>query len=108
MALDCDHLVVLSELTAKPNKMVRAMMQLQFETDNSAVNRVLAKATPAQKEVAEIVREKTVYMKSRLSESLVEGLGIGFIKSDDELQRLLDRFDSGVLLRDAHFCCVKD
>lgn len=104
---ECDNLVVLCELGEKPNKRVQAMLQLQFEMDPDAVNRVLKKASEVEKEVAEIMREKTVYLKSRLSESVVEGLGIGFIKSDDELQRLLGRFESAVLLRDAQFCRVK-
>ena len=106
-ATDCNNLVILCELAKKPNKRVQAMMQLQFEMDPEAVNRVLKKASDAEKEVAEIMREKTVYLKSSLSESVVEGLGIGFIKSNDELHRLLDRFDSAVLLRDAQFCRVQ-
>ena len=107
MAPDCDQLVLLSKLSEKPKKMTRAMLQLQFETDTNSVNRVMRKASATQKEVAEIVREKTVYLKSELPESVVESVGLGFIKTDEELQRLLDKFDSGVLLRDAHFCRVQ-
>lgn len=106
-ATNCDNLVVLCELAEKPNKRVQAMLQLQFEMDPDAVNRVLKKASDSEKEVAEILRDKTVYLKSRLGESVVEGLGIGYIKSDEELQRLLDRFESAVLLRDAQFCRVQ-
>lgn len=105
---DCDHLVILCELAKKPNKRVQAMLQLQFEMDPDSVNRVLKKATESEKEVAEIMREKKVYMKSQLGQATVEGLGIGFINSDDEFQRLLERFETGVLLRDAQFCRLKN
>ena len=106
VADDSDQIVVCSAIAIRPGNQIRQVLQLQFETDPEAAGKFLKNSSPTHRNVAEILSEKTVYLKSRLSKSVVEELGLGYIESSEDLQRLIDRVDSGVLLRDAHLCRI--
>ena len=56
--------------------------------------------------VAAIVNERPIFLRSNLSENAVEELGIGFVQSADQILRIAESHESGLLIRDAHKCQV--
>lgn len=95
-------IVVWSDIGMNPDRNIRKALLSQFE------HGINAKMTQAMQHVASIVHERSVFLRSRLSRSTVEELGIGFIESEDEVVRISQSFSSGLLMRDAHRCQLRD
>ena len=56
--------------------------------------------------VAAIVNERPVFLKSNLKRNPVEELGLGFIETIDEINRIAQPHNQGLLIRDAHLCQI--
>jgi len=54
---------------------------------------------------ASILCERPVYLKSGLSQNVVEGLGLGHVESTESAQRILSGFSKPLLIRDCHMRC---
>ena len=67
---------------------------------------IIAKLSVRQRSLASIVSERPIFLKSELSQSQTEELGLGYIESANDVESVLAKFDSGVLLRDAHRCRI--
>lgn len=91
-------IVVLSKLSTKPNKKMRRALQSQFEDGPERKSSVKLRA------LAGVVAERSVFLKSQLSPAEVEDLGLGHLDSTDQITRVAEPFESGVLIRDAHKC----
>ena len=89
-------IIVWSELSEKPNARIKQACSAQFE---GSVPDSLSKKL---QHFASILCERPVYLKSRLSQNVVEGLGLGFVESTESAQRILRPFSNPLLIRDGH------
>lgn len=89
-------IIVWSGLSQKPTAKIKQACAAQFE---GSVPDSLSKRL---QHFASILCERPVYLKSRLSQNVVEGLGIGFIESTESAQRILRTFSQPLLVRDGH------
>ncbi len=96
------QIVICSELADQPEDDIRQVLMMPFEVDQERVGDKLAKASELMQRVVRILMDRQVFLKSNLSESVVEELGLGPIAGADEFRRLVARADRGILLRDAH------
>ena len=92
-------IVVWSELKQTPTSAVRKACTAEFGADVGQLSDEL-------REVSSIVAERGVYLKSRLSQTVVEDMGIGFISAAEDLSRMIGSIESGIFIRDAHRCHV--
>lgn len=67
---------------------------------------VRSKFSVRQRVLASTISERPIFLRSLLTQSQTEELGLGFVASEADVDRILAKFDSGVLLRDAHRCCI--
>ena len=56
--------------------------------------------------LAGIVSERPVFLRSSLSQSQTEELGLGYIGSESDVETILAKSETGVVLRDAHRCRI--
>ncbi len=89
-------IVVWSELADKPNSKIKLACSAQFE---GSVPDSLPKKL---QHFASILCERPVYLKSKLSQNVVEGLGLGFVESAESVERIVRPFDKPLLIRDGH------
>ena len=89
-------IIVWSELSEKPTAKIKKACAAQFE---GSVPDSLSKKL---QHFASILCERPVYLKSRLSQNVVEGLGLGFVESTESAQRILRPFSQPLLIRDGH------
>lgn len=89
-------IVIWSEIEVPPDKKTRTALLSQFESGEHR------KMSNTLKQVSAIMSERPVYLKSRLGQNAVEELGLGFIKSGDEVSRIASPFSDCLLIRDAH------
>ena len=89
-------IVVWSELAEKPNAKIKSACSAQFE---GSVPDSLSKRL---QHFASILCERPVYLKSKLSQNVVEGLGLGFVESAESVERIVRPFNSPLLIRDGH------
>ena len=89
-------IIVWSELSQKPTAKIKKACAAQFE---GSVPDSLSKKL---QHFASILCERPVYLKSRLSQNVVEGLGLGFVESAESAQRILRPFSQPLLIRDGH------
>ena len=101
-----DRIIIASDIENSPSDIERTILQLQFETDHERIESLFAELPVRFKAIPGILEDKSVYLKSKLDESEIEELGLGYIESEDQIQRVLDQAESGVLLRDAHRCQI--
>ena len=100
------QIVVCSAIDTEPEPQQMDVLQLQFEVDQDAKRRILDDLTGVRRVIPGILESTSVYLMSRLPQDTVEEAGLGYIQSDREIQRIVDRAASGILLRDAHLCRV--
>ena len=101
----CDNpaqILALTEIDHLPRCGLRDAMQLAFESDDEALYRKLKKRDAATRRAVQVLRDRHVFLKSQLRQHQVEELGLGFVESDADARRLLNRARSGIVLRDAH------
>ncbi|QEG22150.1 nickel-dependent lactate racemase family protein [Mariniblastus fucicola] len=89
-------IIVWTELSEKPNAKVKAACSAQFE---GSVPDSLSKKL---QHFASILCERPVYLKSGLSQNVVESLGLGYIESAESAQRIIRPFSKPLLIRDGH------
>lgn len=94
-------ILVCSEISHGPSRKIKLAFTQQFETRSST------KLGKTLKRVSDIVAERTVFLQSGLSQSKTEELGLGYVASETEIQRFVDRHPQGILLRDAHRCNLR-
>lgn len=94
-------IVVWSELEEPPKAEIRKALNESFEA--AAQSRL----SGLMQQVAGIAAERQILLKSQLSQSVVEELGLGFVSSVEDIERLVQRQPSGIMLRDAHLCQVQ-
>jgi nickel-dependent lactate racemase len=94
-------IVLLTELAEKPGRQLKKAL-------NDAITQSAEPApnNPFHK-MAEVIAHQPVHLRCRLSEEQVEDLGLGFVGSDVQVQRLVDNAKQCVVLRDAHRCRVR-
>ena len=89
---------VWSEINERPKSDIQKALNEPFESSGHS------KLSRLMQQLADIVAERQVFLKSKLSRAVIEDLGLGFVDSVSDLSRLIDNQASGVLLRDAHKC----
>lgn len=100
------QIVICSALDCEPTNEEADVLQLQFEVDLDARCRKLGQLSGVQEVIPGILESTSVYLLSQLSQDSVEEAGLGYVESEDQIQRIVDRAESGILLRDAHLCRV--
>ena len=94
--VDDGPIVVWSELSEKPKAKVKLACAAQFE---GSVPDSLPKRL---QHFASILCERPVYLKSKLSQNVVESLGLGFVESAESVERIVRPFNKPLLIRDGH------
>jgi hypothetical protein len=89
-------IVVWSELNEKPNSKIKSACSAQFE---GSVPDSLPKKL---QHFASILCERPVFLKSKLSQNLIEGMGLGFVESAESVERIVRPFQNPLLIRDGH------
>lgn len=94
-------IVIWSDISVPASRQIRAALMSQFEDEIST------KLTKTMQHVAAIVNERPVFLRCGLTQNGVEELGLGFIQSSEEVARISESRDSGLLIRDAHKCQIR-
>ena len=93
-------IVVWTTIAQTADRNIRKALLAQFDESISA------KFSVRQRSVASIISERPIFLKSELSQSQTEELGLGYIDSESDVESILAKSESGVLLRDAHRCRI--
>jgi hypothetical protein len=89
-------IVVWSGLVDRPGKHIRQALLAQFDFDAK-------KRLPDWLiKFADILKSHPIYLRSRLSRNEVESLGLGFLDSAEQINRIAENSNQGIVLRDAH------
>ena len=94
-------IVIWSDISVRASKQVRAALMSQFEDEIST------KLSKTMQHVAAIVNERPVFLKCGLTQNGVEQLGLGYIQNAEEVVRISQSQESGLLIRDAHKCQIR-
>lgn len=94
-------IVIWSTINDRPKSEIRKALNESFESSTRA------KLSRQMQQVAGIAAERQIFLKSRLSQSMVEEIGLGYVSSVDDILRLLEGQANGVFLRDAHLCQIQ-
>jgi len=95
-AVEDGPIIVWSRLTEKPTAKIKQACMAQFEGS-------VPDSLPEKLQYfASILCERPVYLKSGLSQNVVEGLGLGHVESTESAQRILSTFSKPLLVRDGH------
>ena len=94
---DSCPIVVLSDANEKPDRNLKKALSPHNENQISRKYQALVDA----------VGRRPLHLVSRLNAELVEDLGLGYVRDQAEVQRLIDRAENCVVLRDAHRCRVE-
>ena len=95
-------IVVWTELSQKPSEKVKTACSAQFEGS------VPDSLSTKMQHFASILCERPVYLRSRLSQNLVEGLGLGHIEAVESVERVIRPYSNPLLIRDGHLRIVAD
>jgi len=93
-------IVVWTSIDQPVDRNTRKALLAQFDESISS------KFSVRQRSLASIVSERPIFLRSALTQSKTEELGLGYVDSESDVLRVLAKFDSGVLLRDAHRCRI--
>lgn len=94
-------MVVWSNIQASPNKFLRRACNDQFEAGETAT-----KLPERYRQLAGIVSERPVFLRSMLTRSATENLGLGYLETVEEVLRISAGTENGLLIRDAHRCQI--
>lgn len=100
VAVGSGPILIWSEIFERPKAEFRKAFNQSFETGKAS------KLSRTLQNVAGILAERQVFLKSRLSQNLTEELGLGYFERYSDVERLISGQTSGVLIRDAHLCQV--
>jgi hypothetical protein len=90
-------IVICSQLRRTPTRETRAALVDPLPAaERKTVNKLM--------QLRQIVGEHPVFLSSNLTQSEVEEIGLGYLSAPEELQRLVEKSNRGVFLRDAHKC----
>lgn len=92
-------LVIWSSIDQKPNRFVRRACNDQFESGETAT-----KLPERYRQLASVVAERPVFLKSELGQNQTESLGLGYLESVAEVLKIANSCETGLLIRDAHRC----
>ncbi|MEL7498108.1 MAG: lactate racemase domain-containing protein [Planctomycetota bacterium] len=92
-------IVVWSELDQKPSSFAKRACNDQFESVETT-----SKLPTKFQQLAGIVAERPIFLRSRLGRNTTEGLGLGYLESVEEVVKIAEPFERGLLIRDAHRC----
>ena len=106
--LNNEQIVIRSEIDQLPGSVERTILQLQFESDQDSIERLLKDVPERYHCIPGILEDKSVFLKSNLDENDIEELGLGWIETDSQIQKIIDHAETGVFLRDAHLCRILD
>ena len=93
-------IVIWTAIDQPADRNIRKALMAQFDDSISA------KFSVRQRSVASIISERPIFLRSELSQSQTEELGLGYIESESEVESILAKYESSVLLRDAHRCRI--
>jgi len=93
-------IVVWSELSEKPTAKIKKACSAQF--DGSVPDSLPKKL----QYFASVLCERPVYLKSKLSQNVVEGLGLGFVESAKSVERIVRPHGNPLLIRDGHLRAI--
>ncbi len=94
-------IIIWSEISIAPDRNTRKACMSQFE-DN-----ISSKLTKTLQRVAGIIKDRPVFLRSALPEQTVEELGLGYLKSADEILRMAESSEDCLVIRDAHKTQIK-
>ena len=94
-------IIIWSEISIAPDRNTRKACMSQFE-DN-----ISSKLTKTLQRVAGIIKDRPVFLRSALPEQTVEELGLGHLKSADEILRMAESSEDCLVIRDAHKTQIK-
>ncbi len=94
-------IIVWCDLVAKPTAQIRAACMAQFEDHSTK------KMTGKMRHFAAVMQDRRIYLYSGLKRGQTEALGIGHIETIDDILKIAEPFDRGLLLRDAQRCQIK-
>ena len=95
-------IIVWSDISQRPHRRIRKACLAQFEdSENTKLSREL-------QHMSAIIKERPIFLRSELARNDVEELGIGFIESADEINRIVESHSNCLLLRDAHKLQISD
>lgn len=93
-------IIVWSELSKKPNAKVKKACSAQFDGN-------VPDSLPKKLQYfASVLCERPVYLKSKLSQNVVEGLGLGFVESAESVERIVRPHGAPLLIRDGHLRAI--
>ena len=90
-------IIVWSDLSAPPSAALRRVFQEQFDVDRFQSH----KSTTFQM-LTRVIGQHRLYLRSRLKPQSVEDLGIGFVESAAQAERLAAAAQQPAMIRDAH------
>lgn len=93
-------LIIWTDIDQPADRKTRKSLLAQFDETISS------KFSSSQRTLASIISERPIYLRSQLSQPQTEELGLGFVDSQEQIVGLVDKFNSCVLLRDAHRCRI--
>lgn len=94
-------IIIWSDISLPPDRNTRKACMSQFE-DN-----ISSKLTKTLQRVAGIIKDRPVFLKSGLPEQTVEELGLGHLKSANEILRIAESHKNCLVVRDAHKTQIK-
>ena len=93
-------IVIWTAINQPADRNTRKALMAQFDDS------VSTKLSVRQRSLASIASERPIFLKSELSQSQTEEMGLGYIESESDAESVLAKFNTGILLRDAHRCRI--
>ena len=103
LAPHAQQIVIWSELKQAPTRDLKAACRAQFEADERISS---SKLNREMRRFADIVGRSGVFLHSRLGQAEIEGLGLGYVGSAMDLQRIIQNAQNGVFVADGHRCLL--
>ena len=103
VAEDDGAIVLCTDIRSKPGEALQRLIALDEESQMlRKIRRARSPDAVAAWLLVQAMQRGQVYLLSNLDEDTVEDLGLGYVSSADEVDRLAQRCDSCILLADAH------
>ena len=94
-------IVLWTSIDQAADRKTRKALMSQFDDSISG------KFSVQQRSLASIISDRPIFLHSELTQSQTEELGLGYVGTEEDALRILAKFESGVLLRDAHRCRIQ-
>ena len=94
-------ILIWSSIDQAADRNTRKALMSQFDESISG------KFSVQLRSLASIISDRPIFLHSELSQGQTEELGLGYIDTEDDALRILAKFESCVLLRDAHRCRIQ-